>query len=226
MVPPIHIPYTHKDSPVEAVDHYLTLREDIFKEIRNNLLQAQHRMTQRANKKRSERSFSMGDSVYVKLQPYRQHSVHKRICHKLSAKYYGPYTIIQKIGTVAYKLQLPASAAIHPVFHVSQLKQHVGHHAVHSDLPNSQQPSLLQPLQIVKRRMRKSGNIAITQLLVVWKDLPLIEATWEDIDDFYFRFPEFHLEDKVVIMEGALSRLESTKIGISIEEEGINSNEA
>ncbi|KAJ6959486.1 hypothetical protein NC653_037738 [Populus alba x Populus x berolinensis] len=213
MVPPIHIPYTHKDSPVEAVDNYLTQREDMFKEIKNNLLQAQHRMTQQANKKRSERSFSMGDSVYVKLQPYRQHSVHKRICHKLSAKYYGPYTVIQKIGSVAYKLQLPTSAAIHPVFHVSQLKQHVGHHAVHSDLPNSQQPPLLQPLQIVKRRIRKRGNIAITQLLVVWKDLPLTEATWEDLDDFCFRFPEFHLEDKVVIMEGALSRMELTKLG-------------
>ena len=162
----------------------------------------------------------------VKLQPYRQHSVHKRICHKLSAKYYDPYTIIKKIGTVAYELQLPTSTAIHPVFHVSQLKKHVGHHAVHSDLPNSQQPSLLQPLQIVKRRMCKRENTTITQLLVLWKDLPLTEATWEDIDDFCFRFPEFPLEDKVVIMEGALSRLEPKKIGISTVEEGNISNEA
>jgi hypothetical protein len=52
MVPPIHIPYTHKDSPVEAVDHYLTQQEEMFKEIRSNLLQSQHRMTQQEKKRK------------------------------------------------------------------------------------------------------------------------------------------------------------------------------
>jgi hypothetical protein len=162
VVPPIHVPYTPKDSPVEAVNHYLTQQEEMFKEIRSNLLQSQHRMTQQANNKRRERSFSVRDLVYAKLQPYRQKLVHKRVSHKLSAKYYGPYAVIKKIGTVVYELQLPATAAIHPVFHVSQLKKHVGHHAVHSNLPTPQHRSLLQPLQVINRRMIKRGNVAIT----------------------------------------------------------------
>jgi translation initiation factor IF-1 len=143
---------------VEAVDQYLTQREDMFKLIRSNLLQAQNRMTQQANKKRSEMMFSEGDLVYLKLQPYRQKSVHRRPSYKLSAKYYGPYTIIKKIGTVAYKLQLPATAVIHLVFHVSQLKQHVGNHVVQSDLPMVSAQPLLQPQKIVERRMVKKGN--------------------------------------------------------------------
>lgn len=76
-------------------------------------------MKQQADKGRIEREFSVGDSVYVKLQPYVQTSVATRANHKLSFKYFGPFPIVQRVGKVAYKLQLPDSAVIHPVFHVS-----------------------------------------------------------------------------------------------------------
>lgn len=55
---------------------------------------------------------------------------------KLSARYYGPYTIIEKIRKVANMVQLPPSARIHNVFHVSQLKKYEGSSAMmHSDPP-------------------------------------------------------------------------------------------
>jgi hypothetical protein len=43
--------------------------------------------------------------------------------NKLSPKYYGPYKVLQKIGTMTYKLELPASSQVHPAFHVSCLKK-------------------------------------------------------------------------------------------------------
>jgi len=63
--------------------------------------------------------------VFVKLQPYVQSSVANRSCPKQSLKFFGPYKIIEKIGSAAYKLELPPHAQIHLVFHCSLLKASV-----------------------------------------------------------------------------------------------------
>jgi hypothetical protein len=74
--------------------------------------------------------------VYLKLQPFAQTSVAHRSCAKLTFKYFGPFKIVDKTGSTAYKLLLPESAVIHPVFHVSQLKQHIPNFApVFTELP-------------------------------------------------------------------------------------------
>jgi len=88
-----------------------------------------------ANKKRSDKSFEVKDYVYLKLQPYRQQSISHRSSKQLAANYYGLYQVIVKVGTVAYKLDLPTAYMVHPVFHVSQLKKHVGNQIVQRSLP-------------------------------------------------------------------------------------------
>ena len=69
--------------------------------IRQHLLRAKARMVKSANMKRSERQFDIGDWVFLKLQPYVQPSVAARASHKLSFKFFGPYQVIAKVGTVA-----------------------------------------------------------------------------------------------------------------------------
>lgn len=60
-----------------------------------------------ADKNRTDRVLNEGYMVYLKLQPYGQASVAIRKNLKLSAKYYGRYRILEKIGTMTYRLELP-----------------------------------------------------------------------------------------------------------------------
>lgn len=86
---------------------WLKDKQGMLAQLKDNLQQAQNRMKQFVDKHRSDREFQVEDWVYLKPQPYRQISAAVRSNIKLSAKFYGPYHIIEKVGTVAYKLQLP-----------------------------------------------------------------------------------------------------------------------
>ncbi|KAL4354775.1 hypothetical protein GQ457_06G031370 [Hibiscus cannabinus] len=85
----------------------------IMNYLEGNLQQAQQRMKTQADRHRRELQLE------VSLRLHRE--------QKLGPRYFGPYRVLQKVGQVAYKLDLPASTHIHSVFHVSQLKPCKGH---------------------------------------------------------------------------------------------------
>lgn len=126
-------------------------------------------MSQQANKRRSERIFDIGDYVYLKLHLYRQISVRGTAFHKLLHKFYGPYKVLDKIGSAAYKIELPAASGTHNVFHVSQLKLYrnpntaPAHANATTDVPSHGQ---LEPEKILDRKMVKRGRVAATKVLV------------------------------------------------------------
>jgi hypothetical protein len=141
-----------------------------------------------ADKNRTERSFSVGTWVYVKLQPYVQTSVAARANQKLSFRFFGPYVITEKIGSVAYKLQLPPSSTVHLIFHVSQLKGAVPVSHSAEPLPNSLD-GLQVPERILQKRMATVGTAVRLQALIQWSGLPSSLATWEDLEHLRQRFP-------------------------------------
>lgn len=156
--------------------------------LKQHLSRAQLRMKTQADKHRTERVFQVGDMVYLKLQRYVQNSVQHR-SNKLSFKFFGPFEILEKIGSVAYKLNLPPSSAIHPVFHVSQLKQAPGKDKpVCADLPTTD--NMFQILvKILQRRMLTRGTTVVHQALIQWSHQPESLATWEDVLALKQKFP-------------------------------------
>jgi len=116
--------------------------------------------------------------------------------NKLAAKYFGPFPIIARIGTVAYKLQLPADSKIHPVFHISLLRQHVGARPAQSTLPAMDDTGVIaaEPVAILDRRLGKVGNKAVVYLLIQWSTGSREEATWDLYSDIEQKFPDFDLQ--------------------------------
>ena len=115
-------------------------------------------MKQQANQHCSERSFDVGYWVFLRLQPYKQMSLKQaKKDNKLSPKYYGPYKVLQNIGTMAYKLELLASSQVHPIFHVLCLKKVIGEKfPVQTILPelDEEGKTILEPEAVMETRTR------------------------------------------------------------------------
>uniref|UniRef100_A0A6N2KZ88 Integrase catalytic domain-containing protein n=1 Tax=Salix viminalis TaxID=40686 RepID=A0A6N2KZ88_SALVM len=191
--PPRLLPYEAGTTTVQAVDEELRSRELILSLARENLKESQSRMKMYADRKRTKREFEVGDWVYLRLRPYRQTTVAMRKTMKLSPRYYGPFQVLQKIGTVAYKLDLPPESKIYPVFHVSCLKKKVGDRInINPKLPSMMDDRTLtpEPELILERRLKRKGSRAGVDLLVQWKGASKEDATWVDAEEMRQGYPE------------------------------------
>jgi hypothetical protein len=97
--------------------------EATVRRIQDNLKAAKSRQETYANKSRRPLEFEVGNHVYLRVSPMKGV---KRfgVKEKLASRYIGPFPILEKCGTVAYKLDLsPSLTGVNDIFHVSQLKK-------------------------------------------------------------------------------------------------------
>jgi hypothetical protein len=178
---------------------------DIIKEaerqvqiIRENLRVAQSRQKSYANGKRRDVSFQEGDYVYLKVSPIRGLCRFK-VKGKLSPCFIGPFQILQRVGEVAYRLDLPAQLSdVHDVFHISQLKRGFNPHDkeplpmdgldVKEDLTITE-----QPIRILDKLTWVTRNRTFTMCKVQWSNHAEDEATWEREEELRAEYP--HLFD-------------------------------
>ncbi|KAD2394245.1 hypothetical protein E3N88_41222 [Mikania micrantha] len=155
--PPLHVPYLPRDISDKEVDEVMRDRQATTILLKHSLLKAQNRMKQQADKHRTDWEFDLRNWVYLKLQPYMQNSLRVHKHSKLTPKYFGPFLVIEKVGKVAYKLDLPDDSQIHPVFHVSLLKQAAGPLEKVMPIPEDAR-FRLKPRKVLNRRLVKRGS--------------------------------------------------------------------
>ena len=135
-MPPFHALYDYDalsffdlvllDRRVPTASDFVKQSQDIIRSLKDNLQHAQNQQKLYVDRKRTERSFEVGDLVFVRFQTYKQSTLKRSGVEKLKPRLYGSYKVIRKVGEVAYELELPPTKKIHNIFHVSCLKKVLG----------------------------------------------------------------------------------------------------
>ena len=161
--------------------------------IRERLLSAQSRQKAYADHRRRDLEFSVGDQVFLRVSPMKGVMRFGKK-GKLNPRYIGPYEILERIGNVAYKLELPPElGGVHPVFHVSMLRKYL------SDPSHAIQPQDVQldkdlayvetPVRILDRQVRKLRSKEVPLVKVAWGNHSQEEVTWEVEADMCQKYP-------------------------------------
>ena len=186
--------FGHRQTKGDSLDQMLQERDAMLEELQINLAKAQQRMKQYADKSRWELTFEEGEICQTPTLQTENLGCPEH--EKLAWKYYGPYKITQKIGKVAYKLDLPPSSLLHPVLHVSQIKRAPGAVSTSTMVPliAADVQVLSQPENVLQVRALDKDQL---EILVQWEGIPRAEATWENYAQMLATYPDAHLEDKV-----------------------------
>lgn len=113
--------------------------------------------------------------------------------------FFGPYQIVQRIGTVAYRLQLPR-ARLHNVFHVSLLKPFHGIPPTEIvPLPDIHHGHFVpKPAEVLRGHFTLGG----WEVLVRWEDRSATDTSWMPVSEFRQCYPQMQLKDELFLQEG------------------------
>ncbi|GJV56522.1 reverse transcriptase domain-containing protein [Tanacetum coccineum] len=153
------------------------------------------------NKRRKPLEFSIGDYVLLKVSPWKG-VVRFGKNGKLAPRFVGPFEIIEKVGPVAYWLDLPEELnGVHDTFHVSNLKKCLADPTLKVPLDEIQVVAKLnfveEPVEILEREFKKLKRSRIAIVKVRWNSKRGPEFTWEREDQMKLKYP--HLFSDVSI---------------------------
>nr|GFA27945.1 putative reverse transcriptase domain-containing protein [Tanacetum cinerariifolium] len=162
-------------------------------QIKQRMQAARDRQKSYANLKRKPMEFHVRDKVMLKVSPWKG-----VVCFgkqgKLNPRYVGPFNVLERVGDVAYKLNLPEELSrVYNTFHVSNLKK------CHADEPlavpldglhvDDKLHFVEEPVEIMDREVKRLKRIRIPLVKVRWNSKRGPEFTWEREDQFRKKYP-------------------------------------
>ncbi|RVW26904.1 Transposon Tf2-12 polyprotein [Vitis vinifera] len=173
--------------------------------IKERLKAAQSRHKSYADHCRRDLEFEVGDHVFLKVSPMKSVMRFGRK-GKLSPHFVGPFEILERVGTLAYKVALPPSLSkIHNVFHVSTLRKYIYDPSHVVELESIQILEDLTyeevPVQIVDVMDKVLRHAVVKLVKVQWSNHSIREATWELEEEMREKHPQLFQDSGMSSLE-------------------------
>ncbi|GJW77393.1 putative reverse transcriptase domain-containing protein [Tanacetum coccineum] len=184
----------------EVGDAQLTGPE-IVRETTEKIIQIKHRLQASrdrqksyADKRRKPLEFQVGDKVMLKVSPWKG-VIRFGKRGKLNPRYIGPFKILAKVGTVAYRLELPEKLSrVHSTFHVLNLKKCLSNEPLAIPLDEIHIDEKLnfieEPVEIMDHEVKRLKQSRIPIVKVCWNSRRGPEYTWEREDQMQKKYPQ------------------------------------
>ncbi|GJU16460.1 putative reverse transcriptase domain-containing protein [Tanacetum coccineum] len=167
-------------------------------QIKSRIQAARDRQKSYANIRRKPMVFQVGDKVMLKVSPWKG-VVRFGKRGKLNPRYVGPFKVIERVGTVAYKLELPQQLSrVHNTFHVSNLKKCLSDESLVIPLEELRVDDKLhfveEPVEVMDREIKQLKRSRIPIIKVRWNSKRGPEFTWEREDKFKQKYPHLFVK--------------------------------
>ena len=177
---------------------------DKVEEIKKRSRAAQDRQKKYADRCRRNLEFSVGDQVFLKVSPLRNVIRFGRR-GKLSPRFIGPFRIVERVGSLAYRLDLPKKlSGVHNVFYVSHLRRHLHDPSliVHPSVLDSLdiEPNLAverKPLRIVDRGTKQLRRKSVNLVKVQWSTDDR-DCTWKTEESILASNPKMFISGTIL----------------------------
>ncbi|GJR11895.1 putative reverse transcriptase domain-containing protein [Tanacetum coccineum] len=161
-------------------------------QIKKRIQAARDRQKSYADRRRKPLEFEVGDKVMLKVSPWKG-VIHFGKRGKLNPCYIGPFKILAKVGTLAYRLELPEQLSrVHSTFHVSNLKKCFVDEPLAIPLDEIQIDDKLnfieEPIEIMDREVKRLKQSRIP-IMKIWLE-PFNEIKLDAMDHFSSRLKE------------------------------------
>ncbi|GJW27517.1 putative reverse transcriptase domain-containing protein [Tanacetum coccineum] len=162
-------------------------------QIKSRIQASRDRQKSYANIRRKLMVFQVGDWVMLKVSPWKG-VVRFSKRGKLNPRYVGPFKVIERVGMVTYKLELPQQLSrVHNTFHVSNLKKCLSDESLVILLEELRVDDKLhfveEPVKVMDHEIKQLKRSRIPIIKVRWNSKQGPEFTWEREDQFKQKYP-------------------------------------